>query len=328
MEARQKPHRAHSCEPALCAEGAAGGRPRGASRIFLGLGPWRRVVFPQPARPPSWSFFPCALVVSCFVLIPAPGALGLGTAGLPLPSLCFFFFFFFFVFFLSLAVPCSAGCAALCWCARCGPRGCCVPPLPCLHLSCCWLLCCVVSGGTLPVPSLFLILVPVLVLPLVPCLCPLSSFLGELCLQSVVGLGCCSCFLLGAAALRRVFVLCRLILHLCVLSSSFWCVALPRCGALCSGALCSSPPPPGCCAVFFVVWCCGLFQLGMWCWVCVAVFFGGFSGLRWWCSVVLSCVGVSFSVSRCLVLSGVGLRRVTLCCFCFAHCNKSGHWDL
>ena len=134
-------------------------------------------------------------------------------------------------------------------------------------------------------------------------------------LRPVVALGYCSCFVLRATVLRRVFVLCRLTLRWCVLSGSLWCGPLPRCGCRIVVRFAPQPPPPLrlLCAVFCVVvvrpapaWPVVLVSGGADALVAFSVLHRVVLG--WWCLVVLFCVGVSFSVSQfvgCLVRGAV-----------------------
>ena len=219
--------------------------------------------FPHPAWPPPlvFSLFPpCALVVSCFVLSRPrmPWAMApLVYPPSPFVSCCVF------------RRACSTCCPVWWWCARSGPSNSCVPPP--LPLSCCWLSSCVVAGGTVRIAPL-------------PCLGPragaasgavaVSFVLLSCCAVPVVCFfapGCCSCFVLGAALLRLVCVLCCPALPWCELYPFPRCGALPRCGPLCCGALCPSPPTLGVVRCSFVLLRCSLCRLGLWCSVCVAV---------------------------------------------------------
>ena len=78
-------------------------------------------------------------------------------------------------------------------------------------------------------------------LPLMPCLCALSSGLVLRRLRPVIALGCC-----GWVGRLRLVVLFRLVLVCVVLVCLVWCFA-----PFWDAVWCCPPPPPGCCALWF-----------------------------------------------------------------------------
>ena len=217
------------CSPAQGALGVGGSLfpPHPARRFFrplshlffLVLGPccpglWRRWFAPPPRR---LSFFVrCGTVLCstcCAVLCWFECSALWGPCVLPPPPpptavrLCFGFGAF------SSFVLCSAlVCVAVCALPWLGMACVAMFGAPWLCLFCmvwCCFSCFALSGGAVPVASLFLVLLGARLLPLVPCLCPVSYCLAVWSLRPVVALGYCSCSVLGAAVLRRVFVLCH-----------------------------------------------------------------------------------------------------------------------
>ena len=223
----------------------------------------------------------CAPVVSCVPCLPAQGALGLAVLlsyRLP-PPFCFSFFLSFLPppfscppFFACLApVVFCFGFFSLPFffavvCRLCGAR---VDGVSCavVYAGVCCCGCCAAGAGlrlrrvvqcSLVVPGLCVLLRVVMrvsggamlaaflfcVLPLLPCLCALSSGLVLRRLRPVVALWCC-----GGVRLLRQVLSCCFASGWCVFWWSLWCGVLPRCGVLCGA---DRPPPPAspvCCAL-------------------------------------------------------------------------------
>ena len=240
--------------------------------VFRRWVPWALAscCFPRPARPPSWLFFPCTLVVSCFLLFLAPGANNLGAVGLPRPS------FVFLVFFSCCALQCAAGCAVLWWCACSGPWGCCAtPPSPCYVVGLRAMMCTVVA-----------------------CQLRLSSLSWSLCRCCLSCRACVLCplvLLCGACGLLlRLGAVLASCLGLWCCPGSSWCV-VSLCVGFCCVLLfsvvlfpvvvrrvvvrCAPRPHPECCALF-ILCCCVAVCSGFVCGAgCVLLCFSGLCGV-------------------------------------------------